>query len=200
MTHNLEWRDVRALFESLGKVEDENNGNVKVTVSGHAIVFQSPNDTDVSTPDQVSQIRHLLKNPERRTPEGADAHLLLVIDHQEARIFHTEMKDAIPERVEPYNPDGHKSHVHSAHDYREHIDQPNHDAYFQAIAKTLKDAEKILVFGSGVGSSSAMDLFVTWLGEHDKKLAERIIGSITVDQGHLTEGQLLAKAREMYAQ
>jgi len=44
-----------------------------------------------------------------------------------------------------------------------------------------------------------MDQFVAWLKLHHPKLAKRIIGSLVADEHHLTEGQLLAKAREFYA-
>jgi len=32
ITQNLERRDIRTLFKELGEVEDEHNGNMKVTV------------------------------------------------------------------------------------------------------------------------------------------------------------------------
>ncbi len=47
--------------------------------------------------------------------------------------------------------------------------------------------------------SSEMDQFVNWLKLHHGGLATRISGCIIVDEHHLTEGQLLAKAREYFA-
>lgn len=44
-----------------------------------------------------------------------------------------------------------------------------------------------------------MDQFIAWLKSHHTALAKRIIGSLAVDEHHLTEDQLLAKAREFYA-
>jgi hypothetical protein len=41
--------------------------------------------------------------------------------------------------------------------------------------------------------------FIAWLKVHHADLAKRIIGSLVVDEHHLTESQLLAKAREFYA-
>ena len=46
--------------------------------------------------------------------------------------------------------------------------------------------------------SSEMDQFVAWVKVHHPKLAKRIIGSLVEDERHLTDGQLLAKAREFY--
>jgi hypothetical protein len=37
------------------------------------------------------------------------------------------------------------------------------------------------------------------LKQHHDEVAKRIIGSIVVDETHLTEDQLLARARELYS-
>lgn len=200
MTHNLEWRDVRALFETLGEVEEQHNGNLKVTLSGQAVVFHSPSDTDIATAEQLSQIRKLLKGGKSGHSDEAGEHLLLVIDHHEARIFRTEMKGAVPELVAPYDVDGLKGRIHTTHVQPGQDGQTNYDAYFADVAKNLGEPEKLLIFGSGTGTSSAMDGFVDWLAKHHHPLAEHVVGTVTVDQSHLTEGQLLAKAREIYSQ
>jgi hypothetical protein len=44
-----------------------------------------------------------------------------------------------------------------------------------------------------------MDQFVGWLKDHHPDLSKRVIGSVVVDENHLTVGQLLAKAREFYS-
>ena len=57
-------------------------------------------------------------------------------------------------------------------------------------------AGKILLFGAGTGTSSEMEQFVVWLKHHHAEVAGRIIGTQVIDEHHLTEAQLLAKARE----
>jgi hypothetical protein len=57
----------------------------------------------------------------------------------------------------------------------------------------------MLILGTDTGTSSETDQFVAWLKLHHPELAKRIIGSLVVDEHHLTDGQLLAKAREFYA-
>jgi hypothetical protein len=148
----------------------------------------------------VSQLRHLIGDAKTDTSPEDGKHLLLLINHQEAFIFHTELKNSVPEKIMPFDPDGHKRHVHSAHDYAGPAEHPNYDAYYEAIAESLKDAEKLLIFGSGSGSSNAMDLFVTWLREARPKLAERVIGAVTVNESHMSEAEILAKARDIYFQ
>jgi hypothetical protein len=60
-------------------------------------------------------------------------------------------------------------------------------------------AEQLLLFGSGTGASSAMDGLMAELQRHHREIAGRVIGSVVVDERHLTEDQLLARAREFYA-
>ena len=200
MSHNLEWKDVRSLFESLGEVQDEKNSNVKVSIGDQTIVFDSPTHTDIITPDQLNKIRHLIRSASVGSGGEEGLHMLLVIDHKEAKVYQTEMKGSVPETIKPHNALGHESHVHSKHDYSDHIEKPNHKEYFEAVTSRLKDAEKILIFGDGEGSSNTMDLYVTWLTEHNKPLSQRILAAVKVDQSHMTDGQLLARAREIYAQ
>jgi hypothetical protein len=70
---------------------------------------------------------------------------------------------------------------------------------YQLVAEELKSAGQILIFGTGTGTSNEMDQFVAWLKTRHPHLAERIIGSLVVDEQHLTNDQLLAKARDFYA-
>ena len=198
MTHNLEWRNVRAMFDVLGEVHEEHNGNLKVTLSGHSKTFQSPSNTDIATSEMVMQIRHFIRESEaEKATEDGD--FLIHIDHKQARIFRTETAGSVAEQIKPEDNLGHAKHVHSAHDYSDHIEKANHGEYFKAITTSISDADRILIFGDGTGSSSTMDLYVAWLKEHFPKLSERIIGAITIDESHLTDGQILAKARELFA-
>ncbi len=43
-----------------------------------------------------------------------------------------------------------------------------------------------------------MDQFVAWLKTNRPELAKRVVGTQVVDETHLTEAQLLAKAREFF--
>jgi hypothetical protein len=133
------------------------------------------------------------------TTTETDSHFILLIDHQQAQIFKTERKGTVPEKVTHLHSDGSSSHVHSAHDYKDHNGQPDYYVYFEHVVKSLAGADKILIFGSGTGSSSAMDLFVAWLGKRRKPIAARVVGTVIVDKSHLTEAELLAKAREFYS-
>ena len=132
--------------------------------------------------------------------QGTAPHLLVVLDHHEAKVYRTELRDAVPQHLAPYDPQGHGRHLHSAHEWTDGKSQPERKSFYEAIAKTLRGAEQVLLFGSGTGKSSAMDQLVKDLKEHHHDIADKIIGSVVVDAHHTTEHQLLAKAREIYAE
>ena len=136
------------------------------------------------------------------TPNEREAapHLLVVIDHKEARVYRTEVHGAVPVRLEPYDPHGHGRHLHSANEWTDGKSQPERKSYYEAVVKTLRGAEQVLLFGSGTGKSSAMEQLLADLKAHHPDVAEKIIGSVVVDAHHTTENQLLAKARDFYAE
>jgi hypothetical protein len=127
-------------------------------------------------------------------------HLLVVIDHQEARVYRTEVSGAVPERITPYDPHGYGRHLHSAHEWTDGKRQPERKSFYEAVAKTLQGAGQVLLFGSGTGRSSAMDMLLADLRAHHPDVAERVVGSVVVDDHHTTEGELLAQARAFYAE
>ena len=127
-------------------------------------------------------------------------HLLVVLDHHEARVYRTEVHGSEPTSIVPYDPNGYGKHLHSAHEWTDGKRPPERKSYYEAVAKTLRGAEQVLLFGSGTGRSSAMDQLVADLKAHHSDIAEKIIGSVIVDAHHTTEGQLLAKARDFYAE
>lgn len=131
---------------------------------------------------------------------GSAPHLLVVIDHQEARIYRTEVHGAVPQRISPYDPHGFGRHLHSAHEWTDGKRQPERKSFYEAVAKTLRGAEQILLFGSGTGRSSAMDMLLADVKAHHPEVAAKVIGTVVVDPHHSTENQLLAKARDFYAE
>jgi hypothetical protein len=128
----------------------------------------------------------------------AATHLLVVIDHQEARVYRTEVHGAVPVKVAPHDPHGFGRHLHSAHEWTDGKSQPERKSFYEAVAKTLQGAEQVLLFGSGTGKSSAMEQLVSDLKAHHADVAKRIVGSVVVDAHHTTENELLAQARKFY--
>ncbi len=198
LSHNVEWRDVRALFQALGEVTEEHNGHLEFVVNGHTLNLPQPHDSSVLEADQVILLRHFLEasGQDGITSEAVAKDILIVIDHSEARIFRLEMKDELPEKVVPHDPHGLGKHVHNIHTDISIHQKANRKSFYEGIAKTVEGADRILVFGDGVGSSSEMTLFVEELQHHHPKTAALILGTSTVDLHHQSDGQLLAKARQ----
>jgi hypothetical protein len=146
------------------------------------------------------QVRHFLERSRAPVPQPAadGTHLLVVIDHRQARIYKTELHGSVPQRIIPYDPGGFGRHLHYVQDDSHGQRKPEVKSFYEAVAKTLEGAEQILLFGSGTGASSAMEQLLAELKRHHKELADRVVGVVVVDEPHLTEDQLLAKAREFY--
>jgi hypothetical protein len=79
------------------------------------------------------------------------------------------------------------------------VEKPEANTFFPPIAAALKGATHLLVFGSGTGSSSEMNQFVTWLGQHHADLAKLVLKAVTIDEHHQSDAQILAKARDLFA-
>jgi hypothetical protein len=201
ISHNLGWHDVHAMFRKLGQVEEEANGNLKVTRNGQSLVLHPASAKNVENAEAVMELRHFLQRSEALPPDASEsgAVWLLVIDHQQARIFRSEMHGAVPQRIFPHEPEEYFRHAVHSYETSRGKEKPNPSSFFEPIAKVLQAAGKILIFGAGTGASSEMEQFVAWTKQHHPELARRIIGSVTVDEHHLSEDQLLAKAREFHA-
>jgi len=202
ISHNLKWHDVHALFGQLGKIEEEANGNMKVTRNGQTLVLHPHRAKDVSETDEVMVLRHFIEQSEtmpQQESQEMETHWLVVIDHHEARLFRSEMHGAIPQQILPHIPEDYFRHAHNSKDFSRGQEKPDPNSYFEPVARALSAGGKFLIFGTGTGMSSEMDQFISWLKVHHHELSKQMIGSQVVDEYHLTEDQLLAKAREFYA-
>ena len=201
ISHNLEWRDVHALLGEMGDVAKEHNGSLKVTRNGQTLVLHPTRNKDVTEMEEVMKLRHFLERSETAAPQidETEIHWLLVIDHHEARIFRSEIAGATPQRILPVEPEDYFRHAHNSKATARGQEKPDPNTFFEPVAKVLQAAGPILVFGTGTGTSSEMEQFIAWMKNHHPELAKRIVGSLVVDEHHLTEGQLLAKAKDFYA-
>jgi len=132
-------------------------------------------------------------------PVAGGLHLLVVINHRQARVYRAELHGSVPQRVMPYSSGGLDRYLHNVQDDSNGQRRPEHKSFYEAVAKTLRDAEKILLFGSGTGASSAMEQLLAELKHFHADIAKRVVGSVVIDESHLSEDLLLAKAREFYA-
>ena len=200
VTHNLAWHDVFAMLRQLGEVDEQPNGNLRVIRHGLTLVLHPVRTKEVSTTEEVLALRHFLDRSETAPPAtaAAEPHWLLLIDHHQARIFLTDLAGEVPQ-VAAHRAEYFFRPTPHAEDFSRGQEKPDANTYFEPVAQTLQAAGRILIFGTGTGGGSEMTQFIAWTKVHHPALAGRIDGSLTVDEHHLTDGQLLAKAREFYA-
>jgi len=201
VARNLQWRDVHSMLAAFASVVEEPNGNLKFSRNGQTLTVHPPRRKDFSDVQELMRIRQFLERSGAGSQEAVaeGAHLLVVIDHRQARVYATEVHGSVPQRITPYDPHGSGRHLHYVEDDSNGQRKPELKSFYEAVAKTLRGAEKVLIFGGGTGASSAMEQLLADLRRHHPDIAKRVIGSVAVNETHLTEDQLLAKAREFYA-
>lgn len=189
------------MLGELAEVVEEPNGNLKVTRNEQTLVLRPSLDKNVTEIEELMEIRHFLERSAAVAPEVAaeGTHLLVVIDHRQARVYKAELRGSVPQRITPYSPDGFDRHLHNVQDDSNGQRKPELKSFYEAVAKTLKGAEQVLIFGGGTGASSAMEELLSQLKRHHADVAKRVVGSLVLDETHLTEDQLLATARDSYA-
>src|SRR5688572_700723 len=201
VARNLEWMDLRSMLGSIAEVAELGSGALKFTRNGQTLVVHPPRRKDFSDVQALMDVRRFLERSDTVLPPAlaAAAHLLVVIDHREARVYRAELHGSVPQRVVPYDPHGFGRHLRNVEVDGNGQRKPERKSYYESVARTLHGAARVLVFGSGTGASSAMDQLLAALKHDHPDLAERVVGSFVVDAQHLTEDQLLAKARDFYA-
>jgi hypothetical protein len=102
-------------------------------------------------------------------------------------------------QILPHGPEDYFRPAHHSKDFSTGKEKPDPNSYFEPVAQALREPGPILVFGTGTGTSSEMDQFMARSKLHHPERVKRIVGALVVDEHHLTQGELLAKAREFYA-
>ena len=202
IARNLQWRDVRSMLTAIADATEEHAETIKFTRNGQSLTVHPPRRKDFSDIQALMDIRQFLTRSAEapaEQPGEEGAHLLVVIDHRLARVYKTEFHGSVPRQIVPYDAAGAGRHLHHVEGEGNGQRKPELKSFYTAVAKTLERAQKILLFGSGTGSSSAMNHLLSELKENHPDIARRVIGSFVVDDRHTTEDQLLAKAREIYA-
>ena len=199
-SRNVQWDNLCSMFRAMGKVVEDEHGNLTVSRNGHTLGVQAPASGEEGDIASLMEIRHFLRTStsvnDRQVKDGQ--HLLVVIDHHEARIFKSQLSGSAPEKIVLHDPHGFGQHVHNIHDHAKGQHHPVPSSFFESVAKSLQGASQILMFGAGTGGGSAMNELLAYLHKKHKDLYDRVMAARTVDATHLTENELLAKARDFY--
>lgn len=130
-------------------------------------------------------------------PARGSALWLVVINHHEARVFRTLAPGTASVQIRPDQSEEGIRHQGSFTGFARGQEKPEEHTFFRPVADALADAPSFIVFGSGTGTANEMNQFIAWLRRHLPDTARRIIGVQIVDEHHLTDAQLLARARDL---
>lgn len=202
LTHNLSWREVTSLFETIGIAEHRHNGEL-VLGMGDGQIFMKPAHGKDLAATEVMDVRRLLvragfaaKASEPVTRAGSAApDVMVIIDHDGARIQVLDADSPATAAVE------------TQHLRHQHIDRKHHDAdreenypadtrFFEAVAVAMPAIGRIFVIGHGKGQSNEASHLIAYLAQHHQDIDARISGNIVADLPHLTVPQLVKLARD----
>jgi hypothetical protein len=213
VSHNVEWRDVLSLLETIGEVREEHNGNFKVSVGGETETLHRPSGKDIGEP-MVVDLRRMLTaagvtaeglrerldvstKPAATQPDGL---AILVVSYHGADLYPTDATNGAPRRLVPEDPRGRLRTMHHKANNPEGWYGRVEPSWYSELAEALRPAARILIIGNGKGHSNVMLQFMQYLAEHDHDLMKRIVGSIESDDRDLTEAQILALSRKFYGE
>ena len=125
--------------------------------------------------------------------------VVVALTTREAKIWTTGVKPGTkPEMIKSVDPHREQRHVRSAqadHIHHRKFDDP---AFFGAIADAVTGAGSVLLMGHGKGKANAMLSFVQYLERKRPDVARLVEGAVDHDLEAMTEGQVLAAAREWH--
>ena len=214
LSHNLEWSEVVSLFESLGTVNHKGHNEIAFGLGGEHHRVHKPHGKDLTTAE-VMTFRHMLtragwapQGPASKAGAGTDgnaaaatlepADLLVVVDHNEARLFHLDVRsaDLVDHVIKPFDPhhlQHHVSHNDQAREQRQRM--PEDHAFYESIAQAVLPAGAIVAIGHGTGRSNAAHYLIEFLHKHHPDTARKLVCEVVADLSGLTAPQLLDLGR-----
>lgn len=200
---NVRRVDVQALLGSLGKVANHpESKRLIISRNSHTLVLLSPGPKATETHETLIALQHFLLRSENPSPHynGREAHLLVVIGHDQSRIFRSEISGGNPVQLLPHDqPDCFRSSRSVERKSDSDVLSIDDPEFFEPIAQELQCSGDILIFGESSATRHGMDRFIAWLKRQHPELANRIVGSLVLDKDQTDNQSLLATARKFYA-
>ena len=207
--HNLSWLDALRLLAHLGSAEEKADGKYSLTINGSHVVFRKPHGKHLDA-REVTELRHYLssagvspQNPYGTVPaaEPDTVDVVVSIDHHGAKLYRIDLPSTQPgETVRPYDPHHFLHHQHHRNEFREQGQRPAEDLeFYDRIAEALRDADRIVLLSHGTGVSNASQFLAERLKDHHPDVYSRIVRQDSVNTSAMTEGQIIAYARQALA-
>jgi hypothetical protein len=213
LSHGVRSSRVEALFRALGAEVRE--------LGDHRLCIRMPAGQETwirsgcarRQPDldaeAVMRVRHFLEQigvtPEHPQAEAASVRgdqshrLVLHLDHHHTDVFRLEGEAVEHAVLRPHGLWGSGENLTHRHD-RDLAGQraPADHAYLTAITEAFEGADAVLLLGHGRGESDLRQVLLRHLEHHRPDLLERIVGIERLDDGGLSDAELLAMAREHF--
>jgi hypothetical protein len=204
LTHNLEWREVIALIDSIGSVTEKRDGEFLLEAGDQRLSMRRPHGKDIEGPDVIELRQFLTRagwSPEAAPVSEAHApHLatIIVIDHAGAKIYQVAEPDDDAIR-QPVVVEASRHVVHDVdrkqHDADRDEIYPQDERFFEAITRAIAPGGQIVIIGHGKGQSNEGDHLRVYLDTQHKAVCARIVREIVADLPSLTTPELLALGR-----
>jgi hypothetical protein len=204
LTHNLEWREVIALIDSIGVVSEKRDNEFLLEAGDQRLCMKRPHGKDIEGPDVIELRRFLTRagwSPEAAPlAEAHSPHLatIIVIDHRGAEVYQVTQPDDDATRQPVV--------IEASHHVLHDVDRKQHDAdhdeiypqderFFEAVTHAIAPGGQIVIIGHGKGQSNEGDHLRVYLDKHHKGVCARIVREIVADLPSLTTPELLALGR-----
>ena len=123
--------------------------------------------------------------------------VVAVVERNETKVWLTNAeKGAKPDVVHP--PVTRNIHVREAQHHSGHDSDKAEKLYYEEIAKTLEPAGEILLVGHGNGKANQVLKLIQYLERHHANIAHKVVGSLDINVPAMTDGELLAAARDWF--
>jgi hypothetical protein len=124
-----------------------------------------------------------------------------LIDHHGAKLYQIHLSsDQQAETVTPYDPHHFLHHLRHRAEVSEQGQRPAEDlTFYDRIAETLRDADRIVLLSHGTGSSDASNVLVERLKKQHPGIYAKIVGEAEVNTSAMTEAEVLAYGRQVLA-
>lgn len=114
------------------------------------------------------------------------AHYVVWMDHQHAKLFKFVPGEVVKSEVQSHGAKHHNGHLDNANQNHLH-------KFYNDLASHLKDADEVLIVGSGVAKTE----FKHYVEKHgDKSLNKKIVGVENMDKA--TDKEIEIKARSFF--
>ncbi len=208
IAHNLEWKDILALFTRLGTIEHLPNHETSIRVGAAHQTLGRPHGKDLTTED-IMALRRFLDRAGWSTTHPIVAagatDFLIAIDHHEARIYRMDLRPADPANhvITPHDPHHFLRHLTHKDQTRQRGERAAEDPSFyervsQAVSAAVPDG-RIVILGHGKGHSDAAHHLGDWLRLHHPEIFQHVACAAAADLSALTPPQCLALGRQALA-